>query len=122
MNERQSDPEPRGWSGRRIAALVLIVFILILAGWIIWTDPSKWGYVAGFGIPLFVAVVFVGAGGRYPEWLVGADDRIRRLFGLSILTEEDDPSHLSPKVYLPILLVVILVAALLFLLFRLGVI
>ena len=89
----------------RIAAGVLTLVLLALLGWSIFAgvgDVRTWvmlGVGAALG-GLYTAL------GQLPAWIVEHS-------GGSI-TEDDDPSNISPRVYLPILLGVITVAVLAF--------
>lgn len=85
----------------RIVAGSLSLLLLTLLGWSIFAgvgDLRTW-IVLGIGAVLGLLYSIVG---RLPNWIVD-------LSGGSI-TEDDDPSNLSPRVYLPILLGVIVVA------------
>ncbi len=86
----------------RIAAGVLSILLLALLGWsvIAGVGGVRTWVVLGVGSALgLLYTVF----GRLPNWIVNHS-------GGSI-TEDDDPSNISPRVYLPILLGVIAVAA-----------
>ncbi len=85
----------------RIASGLLSLVLLVLLGWCI---------IAGLGN--FRTKLILGAGavlgtvytvwGRLPDWIIDHS-------GGSI-THDDDPSNISPRIYLPILIGVIVIA------------
>ncbi|EGF29230.1 hypothetical protein [Rhodopirellula baltica] len=88
-------------TNKRIASGVLSLVLLTLLGWCVVArvgDLRTW-VVLGFGVTLGSLYT---AFGRLPDWIVENS-------GGSI-TDDDDPSIVSARVYLPILLGVILIA------------
>lgn len=88
-------------TNKRIASGVLSLVLLTLLGWCMVArvgDLRTW-VVLGFGVTLGSLYT---AFGRLPDWIVENS-------GGSI-TDDDDPSNVSARVYLPILLGVILIA------------
>jgi hypothetical protein len=88
-------------TNKRIASGVLSLVLLTLLGWCVVTrvgDLRTW-VVLGFGVTLGS---LYSAFGRLPDWIVENS-------GGSI-TDDDDPSNVSARVYIPILLGVILIA------------
>ena len=89
----------------RIVAGTLSIVLLALLGWSVTVglgDVRTW-IMLGVGAALGMLYTAIG---RLPDWIVD-------LSGGSI-ANDDDPSNISPRVYLPILLTVILVAATVF--------
>ncbi len=85
----------------QIVAGALSIVLLALLGWSIFAgvgDIRTW-IMLGIGSALGVLYAAVG---RLPDWIVDHS-------GGSI-TDDDDPSNISPRVYLPILLGIIIVA------------
>lgn len=88
---------------KRIVAGVLTLALLTLLGWSVFAgfgDFPTW-IMLGFGAALGGLYT---AFGRLPDWIVDHS-------GGSI-TEDADPSNIAPRVYVPILLGVIVVAVL----------
>lgn len=88
-------------TNKRIASGVLSLVLLTLLGWCVVArvgDLRTW-VVLGSGVTLGSLYT---AFGRLPDWIVENS-------GGSI-TDDDDPSNVSARVYLPILLGVILIA------------
>jgi len=107
--EARNDSTP---PSRRVAVLLLT---MMLAGLAIYVWRAKVGdqrvlWLLGTGIGL--GVIYTIRGGSLPPW-------VYRLGGGRI-TDDDDPRNLSPKVYLPVLLAVIVVALLLYLHYASG--
>jgi hypothetical protein len=92
-------------SQSRIAAVVLS---LLLLGLWIWSlingvrDPRLHGML-GIGISLGV---LYAATGQLPKWMTSASS--------GSLTADDDPANISPRLYLPILAGVIVIAIFVF--------
>jgi hypothetical protein len=95
----------RPWGGKRIAALVLVAVIFVLG---VVAALNRMGD-ARFYSALVVGIV-LGA------WYVMRGDLPDRVYDASEsrwnlgphLTREDDPRNISPKVYLPLILLAIL--------------
>ncbi len=85
----------------RIAAGILSVVLSALLGWAIVAGGGdlRTRILLGGGVALGVLYT---AFGRVPDWI---RDRIG-----GTITDDDDPSNISPRVYLPIILGAILVA------------
>lgn len=67
-------------------------------------DTGTTALFVNLGIGIVLAVIYLIRGGTLPEILQ------RRMH----IHREDDPGNISPRVYLPILVVAIIIAALLF--------
>ncbi|WP_298862275.1 hypothetical protein [uncultured Gimesia sp.] len=93
-------------TSKRISAGLLSIFLLAMLGWtFIGNVGDVWTQVMlGMGVALGAIYAFYG---QLPEWLIN-------LSGGKIVAD-DDPGNISPRVYLPILGVAILVAAFVFL-------
>ena len=105
---RNDSPSPL----RRAAVLLLT---MMLGGLAIYVWRAKVGdqrvlWLLGTGTLL--GVIYTIRGGSLPPWVYR--------FGGGRITNEDDPRNLSPKVYLPVLLAVIMVALLLYLYYAGG--
>ena len=89
----------------RITAGVLSLVLLALLGWCIFAgvgDMRTWlilGVGAAFGL-IYTAL------GRLPNWIADHSG--------GTITDDDDPSNISPRVYVPLLLGVIVIAVLVF--------
>ena len=90
---------------RRGAALVLTTTLVGLAVYTVWARVGDWRLLELLGIGIVLGLVYA-LRGSLPSSLV-------RMSGARI-THDDDPRNLSPKVYLPVLIIVILLAALLY--------
>lgn len=89
----------------RIAAGVLTLVLLALLGWSIFAGVGDVRTWVMLGVGAALGGLYT-AFGQLPDWIVEHS-------GGSI-TEDDDPSNISPRVYLPILLGVIAVVVLAF--------
>ena len=89
----------------RIVAAALSLGLLVLLGWSIFTgvgDVRTW-IVLGVGATLGLVYTVIG---RVPDWIID--------YSGGSITSDDDPANLSPRVYLPILFVVIVLAVIAF--------
>jgi hypothetical protein len=103
VDEQKPSPPPL-----RRAAVLLLTMLLACVAIYVWqakVGDQRVLFLLSTGIVL--GVIYTIRGGSLPQWL-------HRLGGGKI-TKDDDPRNLSPKVYLPVLLAVIVVAALLYL-------
>jgi hypothetical protein len=85
----------------RIIAGALSLVLLVLLGWAVFAgvgDIRTW-VMLGFGAVLGLLYTVIG---RVPDWIVN--------YSGGSITDDDDPSNISPRVYLPILFGVIVVA------------
>lgn len=85
----------------QIASGILSLVLLALLGWCIFAgagDVRTWTFL---GIGVLLGGIYT-AYGRLPDWI--AD------YSGGSITEDDDPANISPRVYLPILLGVIVIA------------
>ena len=89
----------------RITAGLLALVLLGLLGWTIvrGVGDIRTQILLGVGAVLGIAYV---AYGRLPDWLIS--------LGGGSLVADDDPSNISPRVYLPIIGGVILLAVVVF--------
>jgi hypothetical protein len=89
----------------RIAACILSLVLLAWLGWSVFAgvgDIRTWimlgvGTALGALYPVF---------GRLPDWIIE--------YSGGSITDDDDPSNISPRVYLPIILGIIVVAVTVF--------
>ena len=91
----------------RIAAGALSLVLLALLGWSIIAgvgDVRTWGTL-GLGAMLGVLYTAIG---RVPDWIIDHSG--------GFITDDTDPSNLSPRIYLPILFGVIALAVIAFVL------
>ena len=88
-------------TSNRIAAGTLSLVLLGLLGWSIFTGVGDLRTWTMLGVGAALGLLYT-AFGRVPDWIVDHS-------GGSI-TDDDDPSNISPRVFVPILLGVILVA------------
>ncbi len=88
-------------STNRIAAFLLSLLLASLLSWMLWAGlgdlVTRLTLAAGATLGLLYS-----AFGELPEWMVDRSG--------GTITDDDDPSNISPRVYLPVLAVVILVA------------
>ena len=103
MEERNDLPSPL----RRAAVLVLTLMLSCLAIYVWRAKVGDQRVLFLLSTGILLGVVYTIRGGSLPLW-------VHRIGGNKI-TNEDDPRNLSPKLYLPVLLAVIVVAALLYL-------
>lgn len=86
---------------KRIAAAILTLLLLVLLGWSIFAGVGdlRTRIILAAGVVLGSLYITFG---RLPDWIVDQS-------GGSI-THDNDPSNISPRIYLPIVLGAILVA------------
>ena len=104
----------RGWPAKRVAALVLTLALAALGVYIVWAGTGV-GTLLPLGIGVALGLLYTARGGSLPDWAYRLSHR-HRLRGTGI-TADDDPSNLPPKVYLPILLAAVAIAAALYIYF-----
>ena len=104
----ESDPK-KTWPARRIAALLLTTALLALLLYtlVVGVGDSRTRLLLGVGIVL--GAMYTIRGGSLPPFMSQSD-----WSGGTGITADDDPRNLSPKLYLPILLAVVLLAAFLY--------
>ncbi|MEM9943681.1 MAG: hypothetical protein AAF939_19110 [Planctomycetota bacterium] len=90
---------------RRIVASALSIVILALFVWSIIGGVGDLRTKIILGVGALLGFLYAAIG-RIPDWIVD--------FGGGTITHDDDPSNLSPRFYLPILIGVILFAAIAF--------
>ncbi len=86
---------------QRIAAALLSLALLALLGWTIVRGVGDLRTQIVLGVGVVLGVVYT-AYGRLPDWLISHSG--------DSLTADDDPSNISPRVYLPIIATVTLLA------------
>jgi hypothetical protein len=95
------------WDANRIVALFITIFLIIILGIMFFTSVSlKDSGVIIFGI--FLGSIYVLRGGSLPNWIIEFSQKFNFFTGGSI-TADDDPGNLSPKIYLPIIFLAILI-------------
>ena len=92
-------------TSNRIAAGVLSIVILGLLGWAIFAGVGNLHTRIILGVGAVLGILYTAIG-RVPDWIIDASG--------GGITDDDDPSNISPRVYLPILLVVITIAVIAF--------
>lgn len=89
----------------QIASGLLSLVLLALLGWCIFAgvgDVRTWAFL---GVGVILGGLYT-AFGRLPHWI--AD------YSGGSITDDDDPANISPRVYLPILLGVVVIATAVF--------
>ncbi len=89
----------------RIAACILSFLLLALFGWSVFAgvgDVRTW-IMLGVGTLLGALYAILG---RLPDWITE--------YSSGSITADDDPSNISPRVYLPIIFGIIVVAVTVF--------
>ena len=94
-------------ANKRIAAGLLSASLLLLLGWCLLTGAGNARTSVTLGIGALLGVTYTALG-KVPEWI------IKRSKGK--ITDDDDPSNIPAKIYLPILLAVVVFAAMVFVL------
>jgi len=89
------------WSRTRIAALTLTLVLVCLLTWSLATGFGDFKTRAIILMGIVLGVIYT-LQGKLPEQLID--------WSHGRLTADDDPSNISPKVYLPIVLGVIVIA------------
>lgn len=85
----------------RIAACILSFLLLVLLGWSVFAgvgDVRTW-FMLGAGALLGALYAVLG---RLPDWITA--------YSSGSITADDDPSNISPRVYLPMIFGIIIVA------------
>lgn len=101
-------PKVKKWHSKRIVALILTFFLVIVLALMIFTSlPAKESGVIIFGIIL--GTIYVIRGGSLPNWYIEFTQKFDFYTGGHV-TADDNPSNLSPKIYLPIIFAAILIA------------
>ena len=100
---------PGGWPPRRVAALVLTLGLAGIAAYSL--SQGILGTLPVLVLGIVLGTTYVWRGGSLSDWAyrIGTGRR-----GGRSITRDDDPSNLPAKVYLPVLLGALLLAALLF--------
>lgn len=89
-------------NSKRIAAGVLSFVILLLLGWTIFAGVGDLHTRVILGVGAALGIIYTAIG-RVPGWIAK--------YSFGGITRDNDPANISPRVYLPILLVVIAIAA-----------
>lgn len=106
----------KNWPGKRLAALVLTAG---LAALVVYSLISGTGNIESrilLGVGIVLGTLYLVRGGSLPDSIHTISTS--HWFGGTGINAADDPSNLSPKVYLPILITVILIASALFFRYR----
>jgi len=92
-------------TAKRISAGLLSIFLMamLVRTFIGGVGDIRTQVLLGMGVILGAVYTFYG---QLPEWLVN--------FSGGKIVSDDDPGNISPRVYLPILLAVILIAVIVF--------
>ena len=113
-----SSMKNKKWHTKRIVALCLTVFLLIVLCIMFFTSQPKKDYgVIILGILL--GGLYVVRGGTLPRWLIEYTQKFNFFTG-GIITADDDPANISPRIYLPIISSVILIAIIAYAIFIRG--
>jgi hypothetical protein len=100
-------PNPeRSWPARRVAALLLAPALATLGVYAWGTGVRDARLLLLIGVVSILGAIYAVNGGSLPPSV----ERASRWAGVRV-NADDDPSNLSPKIYLPILAIVILAAA-----------
>ena len=91
----------------RIAAGALSLVLLALLGWSLFAGVGDVRTCVMLGIGAILGLLYTAIG-RVPDWIVD--------YSGGSITDDDDPSNISPRIYLPILFSVIVVAVIAFVL------
>ena len=100
------------WPAKRVAALVLTLGLVGIAAYSL--AQGILGTLPVLGMGIVLGALYVWRGGSLPEWAYRIRNKRR---GEYAITRDDDPSNLPARLYLPILLCVLLLAALIFAVF-----
>ena len=95
-----------------MAALVLTLGLVAVAVYSL--SQGILGTLPVVGIGIVLGALYVWRGGSLPDWAYRIRNKPR---GEYAITRDDDPSNLPARLYLAILLVVLLLAALIFAVF-----
>jgi hypothetical protein len=85
----------------RIASGILSLILSALLGWSLFAGVGDFRTRVMLGCGVAFGILYT-LFGRIPNWA--------RKFGGGSITDDDDPANISPRVYLPILFCVILIA------------
>lgn len=85
----------------RIAAGILSLVLFALLGWCIFAGVGDMRTWAILGIGAVLGSLYTALG-RLPHWIVDHSG--------GTMTDDGDPSNISPRIYLPILLCVVVIA------------
>ena len=99
------------WPARRFGALGLTLGLVAILAYSL--SQGSLGTLPVLASGIVLGALYVWRGGSLPEWA----DRFGNRRGGASITRDDDPGNIPPKVYLPILLGVLLLAALIFAVF-----
>ena len=97
------------WPARRVAALLLTLALVAVAAWSVASGIIGTLPVLLMGIAL--GLTYVVRGGSLPEWVYWL---AKSRYGVRRITPDNDPSNVRWRLYLPVLLGVLLLAALVF--------
>lgn len=101
------EPEPqRPWPARRIAALLLAPTVATIGVYAWDAGVRDVRFLFTLGVVAVLGAAYAVNGGSLPR----SAERAGRWVGVRV-NADDDPSNLSPKIYVPVLAVVILAAA-----------
>ena len=87
-------------SSNRIAAISLSLILLALLAWSIFAGVGNLRTMLLLGVGSVLGLLYAAIG-QLPDWIIDH---------AACLTHDDDPSNISPRIYLPILLGVIALA------------
>jgi hypothetical protein len=93
---------------KRLVVLLLVAGIAVLGLLAVRAGTAEPGQLAIFATGIVLGMVYLIRGGSLPDW-------VHRYFDVNA---DDDPSNLPPRIYLPVLIAVIVIASLAFLIFR----
>ena len=103
---------PAPWPAKRVAAVLLTLGLVALAGYSL--SQGILGTLPVLAMGIVLGALYVWRGGSLPDWAYRIRNKPR---GEYAITRDDDPSNMPARLYLPILLGVLLLAALIFAVF-----
>jgi hypothetical protein len=92
---------------KRMVVLLLVVGIAVLGLLAIRAGTAEPDQLVILATGIVLGIIYLVRGGSLPDW-------IHRYFNVNA---EDDPSNLPPRIYLPILIAVLVIASLAYLKF-----
>lgn len=85
---------------------LITLSLLILSAYILFVDDQQLaegkGIVSAILPPAFLGLLYIFRGGSLPDWIYKFTENSP--FG-GTLTSDNDPRNISPKIYLPIILI-----------------
>ncbi|HEY4261917.1 MAG TPA: hypothetical protein VGM98_17230 [Schlesneria sp.] len=87
----------------RVAAIILSLLLLSLLIWSLLNRIRDQRLLIMLGFGVCLGAIYA-VNGRLPQWMISASSKS--------LTADDDPANISPRLYLPILAGVVIVALL----------